>query len=56
VDLDLVRLRQQLVFGKYAPPPLDPQSPEYRGRVGFNRSFLVHTYYPLYAQFFSAGL
>jgi predicted CoA-substrate-specific enzyme activase len=54
MDLDLVRLRQELVFTKYAPPPLDPQSPEYRGRVGFNRSFLVNTYYPLYAQFFSA--
>ncbi len=52
-QLDLVRVRQQLVFGKYAPPPLDPKAPGYRGRVGLNRSFLVHTYYPLYAQFFS---
>jgi predicted CoA-substrate-specific enzyme activase len=52
--LDLVRLRGQLIFDKYAPPPLDPAAPAYRGRVGFNRSFLVHTYYPLYAQFFSA--
>jgi predicted CoA-substrate-specific enzyme activase len=53
-SLDLVRLRQELVFTKYAPPPLDPRSKTYRGRVGFNRSFLVNTYYPLYAHFFSA--
>ncbi len=52
--LDLVHLRQELVFNKYAPPPLDPKRPGYRGRIGFNRSFLVNTYYPLYAQFFSA--
>ncbi|RJQ69949.1 MAG: activase [Desulfobacteraceae bacterium] len=52
-NLDLVRVREQLVFGKYAPPPPDPASPAYRGRVGLNRSFLVHTYYPLYAHFFS---
>ena len=51
--LDLVRLRQQLIFGKYAPLPLNPATPGYRGRVGFNRSFLVNTYYPLYAHFFS---
>ncbi|MGD9214438.1 MAG: acyl-CoA dehydratase activase [Desulfobacteraceae bacterium] len=52
--LNLVRRRQKLIFEKYAPPPLDPQSPEFRGRVGINRSFLVNTYYPLYANFFSA--
>jgi predicted CoA-substrate-specific enzyme activase len=52
--LDLVRVRQQLIFGKYAPAPLDPAAPGYRGRVGLNRSFLVHTYFPLYAHFFSA--
>ncbi len=51
--LDLVRTRERLVLGKYAPSPLDPSSPDYRGRVGLNRSFLVHTYYPLYAHFFS---
>ena len=51
--LDLVRIRQQLVFGKYAPLPPDPGSPEYRGRIGLNRSFLVNTYYPLYGHFFS---
>ncbi|WP_076750795.1 acyl-CoA dehydratase activase [Desulfatitalea tepidiphila] len=51
--LDLVRVRQQLVFGKYAPVPPDPSAPHYRGRIGLNRSFLVNTYYPLYAHFFS---
>lgn len=51
---NLVRLRQKLIFGKYAPQPLDPQKAAYRGRIGINRSFLVNTYYPLYANFFSA--
>jgi predicted CoA-substrate-specific enzyme activase len=53
--LDLVRQRQELIFNTYAPAPLDPGAPGYRGRVGMNRSFLVNTYYPLYAHFF-AGL
>jgi predicted CoA-substrate-specific enzyme activase len=46
--LDLVRVRQQAVFEKHAPaiPDTGP------GRVAINRSFLVHTYYPLYAAFF----
>ena len=52
--LNLVRRRQELIFEKYAPQPLDAQNPEFRGRVGINRSFLVNTYYPLYANFFSA--
>lgn len=51
--LDLVRLRQQLIFHKYAPTPVDPSSSAYRGRIGFNCSFLVNTYYPLYAEFFN---
>ena len=53
-DINLVRTRQQLVFGKYAPSPLNRQSADYKGRVGLNRSFLVNTFYPLYAHFFSA--
>jgi predicted CoA-substrate-specific enzyme activase len=53
-DLNLVKIRQELIFGKYAPIPLEPDSPGYRGRVGLNRSFLTNTYYPLYAHFFSA--
>lgn len=52
--LDLVRTRQMLVFGKHAPAPLDPAAPGYRGRIGLNRSFMVNTYFPLYAHFFSA--
>jgi predicted CoA-substrate-specific enzyme activase len=53
-DLNLVRIRQELIFGKYAPAPLGPAQSGYRGRVGINRSFLTNTYYPLYANFFSA--
>jgi len=53
-DLNLVRVRQELIFGKYAPTPLNPNQCGYRGRVGLNRSFLVNTYYPLYANFFSS--
>jgi predicted CoA-substrate-specific enzyme activase len=52
--LDLVHTREQLIFEAYAPPPLDRGSLEYRGRIGINRSFQVHTYYPLYANFFHA--
>jgi predicted nucleotide-binding protein (sugar kinase/HSP70/actin superfamily) len=51
---DWVRVRQHLIFGKYAPGPLDPKSDAYHGRIGLNRSFLVNTYYPLYAHFFSS--
>jgi predicted CoA-substrate-specific enzyme activase len=50
--LDLVRTREQLIFEAYCPPPLDCESPQYRGRIGINRSFQVHTYYPLYVNFF----
>ncbi len=51
-ELDLVRTREQLIFDACIPDPIPPESPEYRGRIGINRSFLVHTYYPLYANFF----
>ncbi len=53
-NLNLARVRQELIFGKYAPGPINPSQPGYRGRVGLNRSFLVNTYYPLYAHFFRA--
>ncbi len=49
-NLDLVRLRQRLVFEKYAGGT--PRIP-IRGRIGINRSFLVNTYYPLYSNFFA---
>ena len=51
--LDLVRMRQHLIFDKYgAPSPRDSGTTP-RGSVAFNRSFLVNTYYPLYSTFFS---
>jgi len=52
-NLDLVRIRQQLVYEKYAAQPLSPNRKKTSGRVGINRSFMVNTYYPLYATFFS---
>ncbi len=48
--LDLVRLRQQLVFEKYGAGEVAPG--RRRGTVALTRSFLVNTYYPLYATFF----
>ena len=52
-QLDLVRARQRLIFETHGPDSPDPSHPGYRGRIGLNRSFLVNTYYPLYATFFS---
>ncbi len=54
-DLDLVALRQRLLFGEYgvAPSPgkrTDPDRPE--RTVGIMRSFLTHSLYPLYSNFF----
>ncbi len=51
--LDLVRKRQQLIFDEYGAvrPPDSMGKP--KGRIGFNRSFLVNTYYPLYSNFFT---
>ena len=48
--LDLVRMRQKLVYESYGVPPGDRGG---RGRVGLNRSLLVNTFYPLYSNFFS---
>jgi predicted CoA-substrate-specific enzyme activase len=53
-QLDLVSLRQKLVFETHGVPPLSPAAPVSRPRVGLNRSFLVNTYYPLYSRFFGA--
>ena len=50
-NLDLVRTRQHLVFEKYRPAKLENK--QKRGRIGFNRSFMINTYFPLYATFFS---
>jgi predicted CoA-substrate-specific enzyme activase len=52
-DLDLVQLRQKLVFQKYS-GKLNIISRRWsKGKIAFNRSFLVHTYYPLYSTFFA---
>lgn len=53
-DFNLIRARQKLIFGKYAPAPLNQENKRLRGRIGINRSFLIHSYYPLLANFFSA--
>lgn len=50
-SLDLVRIRQELIFDKYAGRVA--QNRKKRGRIGFNRSFLVNTYFPLYSTFFA---
>jgi len=52
-DMDLVRVRQQLVFEKYGVRPGQVSAKKFRGSVGINRSFLTNTYYPLYSTFFS---
>jgi predicted CoA-substrate-specific enzyme activase len=67
--LDLIRVRQRLIFEKYgAKAAMDAgQDPIFkskgglpekkvkklRGRIGINKSFLVNTYYPLYSTFFA---
>ncbi|MGB5158274.1 acyl-CoA dehydratase activase [Desulfobacterium sp. N47] len=51
--LDLVRIRQKLVFEKYAASGQVVTANGLKGRVGINRSFLVNTYYPLYSNFFA---
>ncbi len=51
--LDLVRMRQDLIFKKYGTTRPDHQTRR-RGSIGFNRSFLVNSYYPLYSNFFTA--
>jgi predicted CoA-substrate-specific enzyme activase len=52
-SLDLVRLRERLIFHTYGAPPNQRELRSSKGRVGINRSFFVHTYYPLYSHFFS---
>lgn len=52
--LDFVRKRQELVFQRYG-APLEKSSINRQGKtVGFNRSFLINSYYPLYSTFFSS--
>jgi predicted CoA-substrate-specific enzyme activase len=50
-QLDYVKLRNELMFGKYAPPaPVKPNSL----RIGLNNSFITLTLFPLYYNFFTA--
>jgi predicted CoA-substrate-specific enzyme activase len=51
--LDLVRQRQDLLFNKYGVRLSREKGVHRRGSVGFNRSFLVNSYYPLYSNFFT---
>jgi len=52
-NLDLVRLRQHLIFEKYAAKGPSPDAGKAIKRVGINRSFQVNSYYPLYSHFFT---
>ncbi len=52
-NLDLVRLRQDLIFNKYGASQPAQGHMKRRGSIGFNRSFLVNSYYPLYSHFFT---
>ncbi len=51
--LDLVRIRQKLIFEKYGAKLPDENGKKRRGTIGINRSFLVNTFYPLYSTFFT---
>jgi len=51
--LNLVRVRENLIFKKYGSTVNRNSGKKIKGRIGFNRSFLVNTYYPLYSAFFS---
>ncbi len=60
-ELDLVRLRQQLVFEIYGVQPAPDDFGDIRKNeiknprkiVAINKSFLVNTYFPLYSTFFT---
>lgn len=49
-DYDFVKIRQKLVYQKYASKENLPDSAK---TVGINRSFQTHTLYPLYSHFFT---
>jgi predicted CoA-substrate-specific enzyme activase len=48
--LDLVKVREELVFGKYAPAPVEGADVT----IGIPASLLTNTLYPFYAHFFSS--
>jgi predicted nucleotide-binding protein (sugar kinase/HSP70/actin superfamily) len=52
-SLDLVKLRQKLIFEKYGASSPAKMGVKQRGTIGFNRSFLTNTYYPMYSNFFA---
>ncbi len=49
-EFDYVKVRQNLMFGKYAP---EADLPENAPTMGMNLSFHTHTLYPLYYNFFT---
>jgi len=52
-NLDLVQVRQRLIFEKYGAKLPEESGEKRRPRIGINRSFMVNTYYPLYSTFFT---
>lgn len=52
--LDLVRQRQHLVYETYGVRTPVLSGSNRPKRVGLNRSFMVHTFFPLYSTFFTA--
>ena len=52
-SLDLVKMRQKLIFEKYGAGSPEKLGVKRRGTIGFNRSFLINSYYPLYSHFFA---
>ena len=52
-SLDLVKIRQKLIFEKYGASSPSQSDIKQQGTIGFNRSFLTNTYYPLYSNFFA---
>jgi predicted CoA-substrate-specific enzyme activase len=52
-SLDHVGTRQRLIFKDFGTTKIDSDRIRRRGAVGFNRSFLLHTYFPLYSTFFA---
>jgi predicted CoA-substrate-specific enzyme activase len=50
--LDLVRQRERLIFERFGVQAESPPGAGGQRTVGINRSFLTHTYYPLYSHFF----
>ncbi len=51
--LDLVKIRQELIFNKYGGKLAKKYKGHPRGKIGFNKSFFVNTYYPFYSTFFT---